>query len=550
MNCKISCSFGEVIDKVTILTIKQQKATDTQALMNIEKELELIESDNEIVKTKDKLFEMLFQTNLKLWDLEDKIREKSKNKSFDVEYIQCAELIHSTNDLRYQIKRKINKKYDSVIKEEKIYQTQNESQNDNHINNKFQDDILQLEKGKDMYTNGEYEESLSTLKKVMSKYKNCKRHDSFFIDLLFSYENICSVHNINNPFRTKIDKIMRNIVSMPISKEQKVFCESSYSLFCLTSKNYKNAYCHIHELDVAERNKKLNGKKVNRYNMDFFKKGDENKCLLLYNGGGVGDGFMYARFIPIILKKFPNNKITLICEKRTCWIYTKVFHKYHSVIVKNYNDDNIPHFDYHCSMISLIKYLKIEYDNVPFSPIFDSLDTSPSFMCKQIISQIGVKGKGCKTYIFNWKGSKNNNHERKNRMMELENAHRLFQMKNVNWIIVTKDITYEEKELLDKYENITYYGVMLDKNHTYIDTASIMKDVDGVVSTDTSILHLSANMNIKTYALLTLGCEWRWGRKEDKTNWYPNVKLFRQNKMGDWSNVVSNLIDYLNTVKF
>ena len=550
MNCKISCSFGEVVDKVTILTIKQQKATDTQALMNIQKELELIESDNEIVKTKDKLFEMLFQTNLKLWDLEDKIREKSKNKSFDVEYIQCAELIHSTNDLRYQIKRKINEKYDSVIKEEKIYQNQNKSQNDNHINNKFQDDILQLEKGKDMYTNGEYEESLSTLKKVMSKYKNCKRHDPFFIDLLFSYENICSVHNINNPFRTKIDKIMRNIISMPISKEQKVFCESSYSLFCLTSKNYKNAYCHIHELDVAERNKKLNGKKVNRYNMDFFKKGDENKCLLLYNGGGVGDGFMYARFIPIIFEKFPKNKITLICEERTCWIYTKVFHKYHSVIVKNYNDDNIPHFDYHCSMISLIKYLKIEYDNVPFSPIFDSLDTTPSFMCKQIISQIGVKGKGCKTYIFNWKGSKNNNHERKNRMMELENAHRLFQMKNVNWIIVTKDITYEEKELLDKYENITYYGVMLDKNHTYIDTASILKHVDGVVSTDTSILHLSANMNIKTYALLTLGCEWRWGRKEDKTNWYPSVKLFRQNKMGDWSDVVSNLIDYLNTVKF
>ena len=540
MNCKISCSFGEVVDKVTILTIKKQKATDTQALMNIQKELELIESDNEIAKTKDKLFEMLFQTNLKLWELEDKIREKSKNKNFDMEYIQCAELIHSTNDFRYQIKRKINEKYNSLIKEEKIYQNQS-----TNTNNKFQDDILQLEKGKHMYTNGEYKESFTILKKLMNKYKNYKNYDAFFIDLLFSYENICSVYNINNPFLSKIDKIMGKIVSIQISKEQKVFCESNYSLFCLTYKNYKNAYCHIRELNVAERNKELNGKNVNRYNMDFFKKGDENKCLLLYNGGGIGDGFMYARFIPIILKKFPNNKITLVLEKRTCWIYTKVFHKYDSVIVKDYNDDNIPHFDYHCNMITLIKYLKIEYDNVPFSPVFDTLHITPSFMCKQIISQIMIRNKGRKTYLFNWKGSENNNHERKNRMMELENAHRLFQMKNVNWIIVTKDITDEEKELLDKYENITYYGEILDKNHTYIDTVSIMKNVDGVISTDTSILHLSANMNIKTYALLTLGCEWRWGRKEDKTTWYPSVKLFRQNKLGDWSSVVSNLIDYL-----
>ena len=542
MNCKISCSFGEVIDKVTILTIKKEKALDSQALMNIQKELELIESDNELVKTKDKLFDTLFKTNLKLWELEDKIRQKSENKDFDADYIQCAEFIHSTNDLRYQIKRKINEKYNSLIKEEKIYQNHT---NNHSTNDKFQEDIAQLEKGKHMYTNGEYEASLSILEKVVNKYKNCKKHDAFFIDLLFSYENICSVHNIKNKYISKIDKIMKNIASLSISKEQKVFCESSYSLFCLTCKSYKNAYPHIHELDFAERNKKLNGKKLNRYNMSFFKKDDKNKGLLLYNGGGIGDGFMYARFIPVILKRFPNSKITLICEERTCWIYTKAFRKYNSVVVRNYNDENIPHFDYHCSMISLIKYLNIEYDNVPFSAIFDTLETSPSFMCKQILSQVSVRNTGCKTYIFNWKGSKNNNHERKNRMLELENAHLLFKMKNVNWIIVTKDITDEEKDILDQYKSVTYYGGMLDKNHTYIDTVCIMKQIDGVISTDTSMLHLSANMNIKTYALLTLGCEWRWGRKGDKTNWYPSVKLFRQDKLGDWSNVISNLIDDL-----
>ena len=108
MNCKISCSFGEIIDKVTILNIKQRKATNQEALFNIQTELRLIENDNPQTKTKDKLFGNLYDTNLKLWDLEDKIRGKSSKKEYDSEYIECAELIHTINDLRYKIKRKIN----------------------------------------------------------------------------------------------------------------------------------------------------------------------------------------------------------------------------------------------------------------------------------------------------------------------------------------------------------------------------------------------------------------------------------------------------------
>ena len=93
MNCKISCSFGEIIDKVTILNIKRQKAKNQEALFNIQRELRLIENDNPQIKTEDKLFELLYDTNLKLWNLEDQIREKSAKKEYDSEYIKCAELI-------------------------------------------------------------------------------------------------------------------------------------------------------------------------------------------------------------------------------------------------------------------------------------------------------------------------------------------------------------------------------------------------------------------------------------------------------------------------
>ena len=57
-----------------------------------------------------------------------------------------------------------------------------------------------------------------------------------------------------------------------------------------------------------------------------------------------------------------------------------------------------------------------------------------------------------------------------------------------------------------------------------------------------STYDLSANLDIKTYVLLTLGCEWRWSH-DKTTNWYPNVKLFRQKQLGDWSNVIKELVD-------
>lgn len=121
MDCKISCSFGEIVDKVTILAIKKKHAVNQDALRNINNELAVIQKENPIVKTDDILFDDLSSINQCLWELEDLIRAKSKLKEFDEAYIQCAENIHKMNDRRYLIKRRINEKYQSYLKEEKLY---------------------------------------------------------------------------------------------------------------------------------------------------------------------------------------------------------------------------------------------------------------------------------------------------------------------------------------------------------------------------------------------------------------------------------------------
>tara|TARA_B100001248_G_C27315306_1_gene424057 strand:- start:249 stop:650 length:402 start_codon:yes stop_codon:yes gene_type:complete len=115
-------STGELIDKITILEIKKNKLQDSK-LKNVLKELsllrELIEK-NKIDITED-LFSQLKEINLSLWEIEDKIRIKEKNKEFDSTFIELARSVYFKNDKRAEIKKTINQLSNSEITEEKFY---------------------------------------------------------------------------------------------------------------------------------------------------------------------------------------------------------------------------------------------------------------------------------------------------------------------------------------------------------------------------------------------------------------------------------------------
>ena len=99
MNYKIDCSVGEIIDKITILNIKLEHSINKSQSKNIKKEIELLTNNCPIINTTDELFLLLKKINIKLWNYEDSIREKSHNKEFDENFIIIANNIHKTNDI-------------------------------------------------------------------------------------------------------------------------------------------------------------------------------------------------------------------------------------------------------------------------------------------------------------------------------------------------------------------------------------------------------------------------------------------------------------------
>lgn len=119
-------SYGELIDKITILEIKSQRIGDPAKLANVRTELDLLNatwaahpaSKTDIGDERKRLLAV----NEALWVIEDEIRLKEKAQAFDAEFIELARSVYFRNDERAAVKREINVKLGSPLVEEKSYQ--------------------------------------------------------------------------------------------------------------------------------------------------------------------------------------------------------------------------------------------------------------------------------------------------------------------------------------------------------------------------------------------------------------------------------------------
>ena len=125
----IEVSFGELIDKITILELKCKFFTDVEQLNNVNFELRqlinIFEESSQISERILELMERLRLINYELWQLEKVVRHCANNSDFGSEFIQAARSIYSNNDARHSIKKSINELVGSRITDEKNYSVGN-----------------------------------------------------------------------------------------------------------------------------------------------------------------------------------------------------------------------------------------------------------------------------------------------------------------------------------------------------------------------------------------------------------------------------------------
>ena len=120
----VALSWGEVIDKITILEIKQERLSSPEAIDNVRRELAALNKVVAGTAVPDGLAglkQALKTVNEKLWDIENKIRAKEAEAKFDHSFIDLARSVYVNNDERAKLKREINKLLKSELVEEKQY---------------------------------------------------------------------------------------------------------------------------------------------------------------------------------------------------------------------------------------------------------------------------------------------------------------------------------------------------------------------------------------------------------------------------------------------
>ncbi|MCF6775750.1 tetratricopeptide repeat protein [Thiotrichales bacterium 19X7-9] len=256
----------------------------------------------------------------------------------------------------------------------------------------------------------------------------------------------------------------------------------------------------------------------------------KNKVVYLRHEQGFGDMFMSSRFIQYLLDK--NAKVIVYLNRHP------QLHKLFKLSFPNAQFITEPleeHCDYSIPMMDTAGVLGINQNNMPF--------TSSYLKC-----DIELQNKYKKKYFDNdqfkigivWAGGKSYGNN-KIRSLHLNEFIENFKLpENCQLYSFQKDLSDNDKQLLDQH-NITDIGQYMDD---FLDTASLLKNLDVLISVDTAQAHLASALGLKTLILLSsYQIEWRWGvcKKSKTSYWYDATELIWQIEKGNWHSIFNNL---------
>ena len=281
---------------------------------------------------------------------------------------------------------------------------------------------------------------------------------------------------------------------------------------------------------------------LRRYAQPFWKGEDlHGKILFIWSEQGLGDTFEFVRYAQIA--KTMGARKVIVAVQDAVYNIIKLCPYIDEVLHLN---DNAPFFDYHAPMLSMPHLTKTKLNNVPNKVPYLFADPTLVDEWKEILStdtnfKIGI----C------WHGNPNYSTQFLRlavapKSMEVTQFLPLMQMPNVTVYSLQKTTgTDQLNNLPTNAPLIIFEGDFDESKGRFMDTAAVIKNLDLIITVDTSICHLAAALGVPTWNLLPNPPDWRWMLDCDNTPWYPNMRLFRQPTPGDWDSVIRNVLDEL-----
>ena len=265
-------------------------------------------------------------------------------------------------------------------------------------------------------------------------------------------------------------------------------------------------------------------------NLIWTGKNVENKKLLVIAEEGLGNTLQFSRYLETLNQL--NCKIIFKCQE-------ELHHLFEDMV---FIDELISHesdyqdYDYWIPLQNLIYLLTPDLNSNCPLPTNIKVNDNKLLEWETLIAvndnvKIGL----------NWQGSKSNPRVANN-SISLNKFKNIVKNPSATFISLQKGAASSEIEAFNLEENIINYDPLMDTgSKKFLDTAAIIKYLDLVITTDTSIAHLAGSLGTQTWLLLSKVSDWRWLNSKDETIWYDNFRIYRQKVQGDWSEVFSRV---------
>jgi hypothetical protein len=118
----------------------------------------------------------------------------------------------------------------------------------------------------------------------------------------------------------------------------------------------------------------------------------------------------------------------------------------------------------------------------------------------------------------------------------------LLRMKGIQLFSLQKGVGVEQLQPSRDSFEIKRFDQEIDFDaEGFMDTAAVLKNLDLLITADTAVAHLAGALDVPTWMTLPIAPDWRWGLSGKKTDWYPRMRLYRQNSAGEWHGVFERI---------
>ena len=383
-----------------------------------------------------------------------------------------------------------------------------------------------------------YELSIKFLKKSINE--DNQQHQ-FFNSLGISYQKLFKYKEARTYYEQAIK--LNNNYSKAYSNlgyllEKNGFFEEAIKKFDIALKYnpddreilYNKSICLLEHGNFIEGLKLYKWRQNGKYlNSDFFKLNEiQNKKIFISSDQGLGDIILQSRFVKLLADY--GAQVTFQIPQSMQQLLKNLDDKINittSQITKN-------NFDYSCELGDLFKIFNIDISNIPLSESYLNIDKK---WIKKWQNKLNKKN-------FNigivWQG-KNGEPVDEGRSFKLKNFENISNIKNIQLISLQKNYGEEQIKIFNEKNNIINFSDILDVKAKFMDSAGLMKNLDLIISSDTSIVHLAGALGVKTWLLLQKYPFWYWHVKDQYSIWYDNVKIFKQDENHNWKKLFAKI---------